>query len=84
MKIQERKKTGGGGLITRDMIFVLKNTLCMRIDCRRATVKGYYTFAQWFLRNNMEFFSAEVINVLDKMRLEKINFMFKEKIIHFL
>ena len=36
MKIQERKKTGGGGLITRDMIFVLKNTLCMRIDCRRA------------------------------------------------
>lgn len=68
MNIQERKKTGDGGLIMRDMIFVLKNTLCMRIDYRRASTKGYYTFAKWFMRNNMEFFSAEVINILDKIR----------------
>lgn len=39
----------------------------MRIGCGRARVKGYYTLAQWLLRNDIEFFNAEVIIVLNKI-----------------
>lgn len=49
----------------------------MRIDCRRASVKSYYTPARWLLRNDIKFFTVEVINDLDKISVEKINFVSK-------
>lgn len=49
----------------------------MRIDCSRASVKSYYTPARWLLRNDIKFFTVEVINDLDKISVEKINFMFQ-------
>lgn len=35
------------------------------------------------MRNDIEFFSVEVINDFDKISVGKVNFMFPQKIMHF-